>query len=584
MRGAFAAVALAACLAAGVPASAGLLSGQGIFVLDSGGGQRTTFSNNERVVLQQRIFNGVASGNRITFRFSITAPNGSVVFQHAGNAVPGTVGNAASQVSGVPVSQFYSGPGYYTVLAEAELDGQTLPQQAQFSVSSPNILLIYPPAGARDLADNPLTFRWSASGASRYRVQVGDNPSLYNSLFSQETAGAESALSYPQNPTDPRQRLTAGQVFYWTVEGLDPAGNVIARSEAPYNFSVRATSLAKDIAVSEMAVEGELGADGRFALRLQVKNQGNTAENSLALRVGVGGLPAEGSPIMLSAFNPGETRDFTVQAVMPSDQRQTLATACLELFDDNVPNNCRTLSLTRPEAPPAAPGPVGAVLLTAEQYWEMLTELLRERGIDISDYRAAGSLDAQELARIIDGLRQGSVQVTLAGPVAPPSAPPPSRAAPPPVRRATLPGLPGPPVATAPEPASEEPAELPEWRGMASAAGKATMTWVIRTSGDWQKRWRVLQDGDAPKVNFKKNIVVGLAAGSQDRADRVEIEGVAVGTEGLIVRYRLVVQDRLLQPLGAARAAARKRVPYIMKQLEVSPGLEVQFERVGGDQ
>ena len=199
------------------PASAGLLSGQGVAVLDTTLNSRPSFSNTERVVFQQRVFNGAASAGRIVFKFVVVSPAGGQVFEHVGNAVPGSVGSAASAVSGIPIAQFDRGPGVYTLKASALLDGQTLEQTATFTVSSPKILLLYPPNGAQGVADVPLSFRWSASGASRYRVTVGDNPSFYNSVFSQETIGGEDFLTYPDNPSDPRQRLGQGQPYYWKV-------------------------------------------------------------------------------------------------------------------------------------------------------------------------------------------------------------------------------------------------------------------------------------------------------------------------------------------------------------------------------
>lgn len=670
---------LLAVLLCPAPGWAGSLSGQGAFVLDQGGAQRPSFSSSERVVLRQQVFNSVASGGRITFRFFLISPTGAQIFQHVGNAVPGSVGNSASQVSGVPVSQFYTGPGFYTLRAEAELDGVVTTQQAQFSISSPNILLVYPPNGARDVADNPLTFRWSASGASRYRVLVGDNPSMYNSIFGQETAGAESFLSYPQNPSDERQRLTAGQVYYWTVEGIDPAGNVVAKTEIPFNYSVRATALAKDLAVTEFMLDGSVGQDGAVKLLVRVANQGNTTENSVSLRIGVGGLPAQGTPLAVTLLSPAESREFNIQGMMPVDQKQTLATACLELFDDNVPNNCRTFSVTRPEAPAGVAPPVAGAVITPGQMLDVLKELLKERGIDLNDYDT-GAIPPDKLAALIDGLRQGTVQASVVGvavkPPAggqPPAGPIPTvgsdarKAAPDfggapdastetdegkesevtldqalsrlnealkklgidlaqftipkdlaperlaalakgladgTVKAAVVGGAPAgstassgavsrtyapppletpPPILVAPSedlPPEEEEAGGAEWTGMAGPAGKGPYTMTIRDADDWAKRWGRLRDGRAPELDFKKTIVVGVVAGSMDRAERVEIESVQVGEEGLVVRYKLVVEGKSGEP-----DKARTRVPWTMRHVKASPGLDVRFERAeeGGD-
>ncbi|MBI4349698.1 MAG: hypothetical protein HY553_22875 [Elusimicrobia bacterium] len=665
-------------LFAAAPARAGLLSGSGAFVLDPTGVQRATFSNNERIVLQQRVYNSVASGGRLNFRFYILSPTGAQVFQHTGNAVVGSVGNAASTVSGVPIAQFYTGPGFYTFRSEAELDGQVVSQQAQFSVSSPNLLLIYPPNGARDVADVPLTFRWNASGATRYRVSVGDNPSMYNSIFNQTTGGAENFLSYPQNPADERQRLAAGQVYYWIVEGLDPAGNVIARSETPYNFSVGATALAKDLAVTDLTIESPIAADGTMQLKVRVLNQGNTTEPSISLRVGVGGLPAQGTPLAVTLLNPGQAREWTVVGAIPSGQSQTLATACLEFFDDNVPNNCKTLSVTRPETPTGAPLTGSETLLSTTQMWDMIRELLRERGIDLTEWELSEPMDAAEMAALLDGLRQGAVQVSLTGAPTPPAGTPgapvvgtvteekktlpifgqaPPTAAPEakakvsveqmtndligqlqsfgidlagwefadewdPVQLEELltglkegkikayvtggaPAGDSAPVTTVSVPSQavakskaleeslfggaeraqlqrlEGEPELGEWTGMAGPAGRNPYFMIIKDSDDWGKRWGRLRDGKAPRLDFKKSIVVGVVAGSEDRADRVEIDSVQLGSGGLVVRYKLVVQDRMVELMGAERAKLRTRVPYVLKQVAASPGLDVQFERLG---
>ena len=173
-------------------AAAGLLSAGGSAVLDASSVPRASFTNSERITFQQRVHNGVVSGGRITFTFTVLDPGGAQVFQIAGNSVPGSVGNAATQLAGFPIGKFYSGPGVYTLKAFASLDGQVIEQQNTFVVSSPNVLLLYPPNGAQNVADIPLTFSWSSSGGSSYRVTVGDNPSFYNAVFSQTTQGSET--------------------------------------------------------------------------------------------------------------------------------------------------------------------------------------------------------------------------------------------------------------------------------------------------------------------------------------------------------------------------------------------------------
>ncbi len=200
------------------PASAGLLTTTGIEVLDITGAARASFSNNEKIRIQAKVNNASASPNFIRFTFSITSPTGGQVFSHTGNAVPGRVGNAATRVSGLSIDRIFTGPGIYTLTSTAELDGQTVSQSATFTVSSPNIILLYPPNGAQDVGDKPLIFRWNSSGATKYRLTVGETPSFFNSVFSETTTGGQDFFSYPENPSDSRARLASGTNYYWKVE------------------------------------------------------------------------------------------------------------------------------------------------------------------------------------------------------------------------------------------------------------------------------------------------------------------------------------------------------------------------------
>lgn len=407
-------VLLAAVLCA-LPATAGLLSPVGIFVNDSSGSPRASFSNNERVTLSARLSNSVASANRVQFTFRIQGPSGAEVFRHTGNSVPGSVGNSASQVSGVPISQFFTGPGVYTFGADAVLDGQTVTQSAQFTVSSPNIIMVYPPNGARDVSDKPLSFRWVSSGAAKYRVTVGDNAALYNSVFSQETLGGENFLSYPEAPADPRANLSSGQVYYWKVDGLDTNGNVVVKADVPFNFTARTASLTRDLAVASLESTGLVSAEVFF--RVTVSNQGGTSEANVPLRLSLGGLPAAGSPMTLPLMSPGDAREYTFSAPIPMDQAQSLAIACVEFFDDNVPNNCKTLQVTRPTTGSGSGfGPQRP--LTKEELWQALLLKLTELGYDLGGYEieSMSQLSTEDMAALLAELSRGQVQVGVSGP------------------------------------------------------------------------------------------------------------------------------------------------------------------------
>lgn len=562
-----AALALAALLgpAAG-RARAALLSPQSVAVLGSDGAPRTTFSSNETVGFTQVVFNGAASANRTAFQFEVQAPNGNTSFRHTGNSVPGSVGNASARIAGIAVSGFYQGPGIYTLRAIASLDGTSVTQTQTFTISSPNILLIYPPNGATGLTDNPLTFQWYSSGASTYRISVGDNASVYNPILVQTTAAGASTFTYPQNPPDDRQKLAAGQVYYWKIEGLDANGNVVAASQVPFSFTVATVSLTKDLAVTGLDPNGSPGASGNIPFRITVKNQGTTTETGIPLKFTLGGLPAPGTPIELPVLMPGEEKSYDVSAAIPSDQAQGLAIACLTIFDDTVANNCKTLTVARPTSADGSTSNPGSIPLTAEQIWEAIKQLLKERGLDLSDYDLVGmegTLTRDELAALLDQLRQGQASSVVTGPpLAPPSA---GSTAPAPVYVSPKTKLDEPPP---PPPVEEEKEDgATEWSGYSAPLSGKTMTVTVSDDGRWKKLWARLSDQPAPKVDFRRHKVAAVLVGRGQKADRVVVDAVLPAGEELVVRYRLVTLSRFGRAGNAPdlKSLGTRFTPYLLK-------------------
>jgi hypothetical protein len=549
-------------------ARAALLSPQSVSVLGSDGAPRTTFSSNETVGFTQTVFNGVASAGRTAFQFEVLAPNGNTSFRHTGNTVPGSVGNASARIAGIAISGFYQGPGTYTLRATATLDGTAVVQTQAFTLSSPNILLIYPPNGSTGLTDNPLTFQWYSSGASTYRISVGDNPSVYNPILVETTAAGASTFTYPQNPSDARQKLTAGQIYYWKIEGLDANGNVVAASQVPFSFGVATVSLTRDLAVSGLEAAGSPDSAGAIPFTITVKNQGTTTETGIPLKFTIGGLPAPNTPIELPAMMPGDEKSYNVTGTIPSDQAQGLAIACLTIFDDTVANNCKTLTVARPTSTGGSTGGnPGSVQLTAEQIWEAIKQLLKDRGLDLSDYNLVGlegTLTRDELAALLDQLRQGSATAVISGPpVAPPSsgstAPAPVYAAPP---KAKLNEAPPPP----PEEEEKEDGAT-EWSGYAAPLAAKTMTVTVSDEARWKKLWSRLSDQPAPKVDFRRSKIAAVLVGRGQKVDRVVVDAVLPTGEDLIVRYRLVTLSRFGRSSNAPdlKSLGTRFSPYLLK-------------------
>ncbi|MFI5345778.1 MAG: hypothetical protein ACHQ51_05335 [Elusimicrobiota bacterium] len=571
------AAALAALLAPA--AGAGLLSPGSVAVLDANSAPRTTFSNNERITFQQRVFNGVASPNRVSFTFIVLSPSGANVFQIAGNAVPGSVGNAATQLSGFPIAKFYTGPGTYTLQALASLDGQVVSQQATFIISSPNILLLYPPNGAQNVADVPLTFRWVSSGGSTYRLTVGDNPSFFNALFAQQTGGAETFLSYPLHPSDQRLILSAGQIYYWKVEALDGNGQVVGASSVPNSFTVQTAALGRDMAVTDLSVQGGQDLQGNIPFKVTVANQGGTAQANVPLRFSVGGLAAVGTPVSMAMIGPGETRDYAFSAPLPPGQTQSLGIACVDFSDDNLTNNCKTLQITQASASGGTTNFTTNV--SADQVWQQIQDLLRQQGMDLSEYNLVGmegQLSADDLKSLLASLRTGAADVSLSGPTlgggaaaivpavstasfnAPASAP----------RQDVAPAAPNGVVAD-----EEETAPLgSEWEGFSAPMSSRPSGQVISDEKTWKKIWRLVQTGRVPKVNFNEHIVVAVFAGKGEKADHAEIQAVEMSLSGLVVRYQFVRYATF-----NVNSSPRAAVPYRMRVVPRTT-VPVQFDLV----
>ncbi|MBI4386088.1 MAG: hypothetical protein HY551_01775 [Elusimicrobia bacterium] len=539
------------------------LTALSVALLDMSGASRTSFTNNEQLILRQAVTNSVSSGNRIVFTFKILGPAGNQAFQHYGNAAPGSAGNAQTQIAGIPISQFYTQPGVYTYIALASLDGETVQQQVSFSISSPNITLIYPPNGATDLTDSPVVLRWVGSGASKYRITVDITPSLFYALFTDTVLGTENSFSYPLNPSDSRQRLTAGQMYYWKVEGLDVNGNKIAESGAPFSFSIQGQSaaLARDLAIGDLAITPPATAadSGPLPFSVTVANQGGTSETNVALKFSVGGLPAPESPQAVT-LSPAQSKQVKFTGSLPADQTQALAIACIELFDDNVANNCKTLQLTRS----AAAGSGVGTSYGWEEAWQIIQSALASGDIKqaLENYQLVdmSGLSPDEFNQLLNDITKGIAKVNA--PLPPESVGP----APPAAGSESAAETPSSPV-SAPVDVPEGQDFVDEWADRTTYMTALPKHIVIRDAPSWRELWRNL-GAAAPKLNFKKYMVVGLIAGTQGRADLIQIYETRVENYSMVVRYRIFSRKK----------GKLTSVPYHFRAIARSD-VRVQFER-----
>jgi len=534
----FAALILATGLAG--PAAAQNLTAVSAGTYDASGAVRTTFSSGERITLRQTVTVGVTVvGGSVAFKFIVQRPSGGD-FTHNGNAAPATAGGAQSQIA-LPISTFYTVPGQYLYKAEAALEGFTVYQQASFIVSSPNITLIYPPYGARGLSDKPLTFRWSASGASRYRVTVADNAGLYNPLYTAVNAG-ESLYSYPENPSQPREQLVADQVYYWKIEGLDAFSNVISESNI-YSFSLKAQASSQSRNVSITALElssPALDFEKPLNFKATLLNSGSMAESNLSVRLTLSGIGAQDSPKQVISINPGERQDIAFTAFMPAGQDEGLAVACADLFDDNIPDNCKTRLISK-NAGAAVPVAASKKLTYDEMFQAVLKRLGPEAAAMLEGYTftslSCAGCSQDDLAAIIAALISGDAQLVNAAVLDSGTGAPAQAAA------VTAAGEDdsGPPEEISLDLSEVRTANQDEWSGYTEALKtNEPAVHVIKSRKEWKRVWEMISTEDEPEVDFDKKMVAGIISGAGDRAQTVRLLGKRKTDDGIAFDYYVV--------------------------------------------
>lgn len=321
---------------------------QSVQTLDSLNSARTTFSSSERITLAIEVNNTVAM-DRVNFTFEIKNAVGSRVFYHTGNSIPGSIGTGGSRVSSLLISQFYDSPGNFTLTVTASgSDGSSVSDSATFAVYSPTIVLSYPSNGAIDLIDSPLVFRWIGSGASKYKIYVDDDQSFYNTMLAEEVL--DTSYSYPQNPSDTRQKLVSGQIYYWKVEGLDAYNNVIAETSVPFSFTVKqeGTTSTRDVAIVSISL-GLSAIPPQVPIDVEVKNSGGISESQIKVSLFMAGLKVGEETI--TNINSGETKvlNFTAEPPTLVPGQPIYVSVSHDLFDDNVQNNLLTAKIMLPD-------------------------------------------------------------------------------------------------------------------------------------------------------------------------------------------------------------------------------------------
>ncbi|OGS34112.1 MAG: hypothetical protein A2474_01250 [Elusimicrobia bacterium RIFOXYC2_FULL_34_12] len=305
-----------------------------VYVTDQRGTIRTNFSDTEKVNLNVSISNTTAI-DRISFIFEIYDPSGNKKFSHSGNSIPGSIGDGGSSVRFVPITNFFSSNGTYKLVVFAN----TTMKEATFTIYAPNLTLTYPSNYARDLTDKPLVFRWVSSGAPKYRIYVDDDAAFFNCIFTDDTM--QTQYAYPSEPSDTRQKLAAGTVYYWKIEALDEAGSTIIKTPVPYNFTIKSTAItitAKDIAITDMSLLNNV-------VVISLKNLGGKSESMIPISLYLNGILQK--TINIDNIMQNEVKTVSIT---PNISGNVVAMATITFDDDNTKNNIYTKQLTITQA------------------------------------------------------------------------------------------------------------------------------------------------------------------------------------------------------------------------------------------
>ncbi|MBA3052427.1 MAG: hypothetical protein FP827_04975 [Candidatus Omnitrophica bacterium] len=314
-------------------------------VTDSAGAARTFFSSSEKINLRIESYCSAAySPDRIYYKFYIKNPSGAQVFYHDSNSTEGNVGAGAASLRNIPMS-FYNGPGLYRFRAELVVAGSVVAfdESKSFTVYSPVITLTYPYDGVTDLLDKPVTFRWVASGATKYRVRVADERSFYNPLWTLETPA--SYAQYPLNPPEDRQRLSGGTQYYWKVVGLSSDGSRVASSDI-YAFTLKKEALSvsyRNLAVTGLEYDPMSSPPNKVIVKAEVSNMGNQSETAVKLNLFVGGILSGFTQI--NSLMPSQ-KTPAVFEFGPVHQENIIVTAMIEAADENAKDNVLTKSFS----------------------------------------------------------------------------------------------------------------------------------------------------------------------------------------------------------------------------------------------
>jgi len=303
--------------------------------LDSLGNVRKTFSDTETLTLRITCNNDTAV-DKIYYIFSIYDSKNTRLLYHDGNTTPGNTGTGYSELRNISIKQFSTTAGDYSFKGEASDGTSGDSRTTVFSVMHPWITLSYPSNNARNITDLPLTFRWTSSGASKFKVYVDDDANFFNTIWTGETT--LNSIDYPLIPSNTLQRLAEGTVYWWKVEGYDSNNNLVAQVSMPFNFTVKGiTPISHDLAINKIELD-KLSTKDKAKINMEIKNQGNQPESNIPVDLFINGVQVLPGKIIPS-IQAGDLRIVDYEVVLQIESKVAQVMGTLSLFDDNPRNN-----------------------------------------------------------------------------------------------------------------------------------------------------------------------------------------------------------------------------------------------------
>ena len=406
-------------------------------------------------------------------------------------------------------------------------------------------------------------------------MTVADNAGLYNPAH-EALNGGENYYSYPDNPSQPREQLVPDQVFYWKVEGLDASNNRISESNV-YNFSLRSQASAQSRNVTVTALElsaPALDFEKPLNFKAVLFNSGSTTESNISLKMSLGGIPAQDSPKQVAMIGPGEKKEVPFTAFMPSGQEEGLAVACSDLFDDNIPDNCKTRLISKNAGLPAAPK-TGKKL----SYEEMFQEIIKRLGPDAAkalegytfESLTCANCSQDELSSIISALISGEAQLVNASVLDTGGAQAGAGAQTQVAAAAEEEAAPAEQMETnleVPELKDETPGE---WTGYTQPLKtREGAGYIIRDRKEWKRIWKAISSEELPDVDFGAKMVAGVISGARDRAESVRMLGKRKTEDGIAFDYYIIEAAAGVKPPLAA---------FIFKVYDKAEG-KAEFKRL----